>query len=403
MMFKFPGKLLLAALVAIPLVTACTLAKDTASLTPPAKPTLVTPKATAKTQALYRNMAALSYSHLLFGHQNTTAYGVKWIDEANRSDVRDITGSYPAVFGWDIGHLEIGDSKNLDGIKFEFIQQEIINTFNRGGISTISWHMRDLVTGGSSWDKAPTVAKLIPGGEAHAKLVDALDKFIEFNNALTVTNADGSTELAPVIFRPWHEHNGDWFWWGKGPSNEADYIALWQFTIDYLRNEKGVTNLIYAFSPDRSRMDINNPMEGYMYGYPGDNYVDIIGLDNYWDLGHPYNKVGARESRDVFIKSLAAVSKIAQQKNKVAALTEGGQETVSDDGFWTDIVLDAIMADEDARRISYFLVWRNANKANENIDHFYAPYKGHKSEANFIEFYNNPITLFEDQLKDIYR
>lgn len=50
----------------------------------------------------------------------------------------------------------------------------------------------------------------------------------------------GEGELIPVIFRPYHEHNGDWFWWGKGVNSEEDYIKLWQFTVEYLRDEKDV-------------------------------------------------------------------------------------------------------------------------------------------------------------------
>jgi len=395
---KFKNALLL--LLVSMVLTACNNTQESADNAP----ALITPNASAETKALYRNMAALSQTQLMFGHQNTTAYGVTWYAEKNRSDVKDVTGSYPAVFGWDIGHLESGDDKSLDGIPFDFISEQIRTSYQRGAINTISWHMRDPVTGGTSWDKSPSVAKLIPGGEAHAKMKANLDRFVAFNETLKVKNAKGKWEYVPIIFRPWHEHNGDWFWWGKGENlaSEADYIALWRFTVDYLRDEKGLENLIYAFSPDRSRMDLNALPESYYYGYPGDNYVDIIGLDNYWDLGHPYNETPLEERRGYFIASLEAISSIATEKNKVAALTEGGQETVHQNAFWTDMILGSVMNNTVSANISYVLVWRNANKARENIDHYYAPYKGHSSEADFIEFYNNPATLFESNLPDMY-
>ncbi|WP_083608278.1 glycoside hydrolase family 26 protein [Teredinibacter haidensis] len=367
-------------------------------------PSLVTENSTAQTQALYRNLATVGKTQVLFGHQNTTAYGVNWINEEGRSDVKDVTGSNPAVFGWDLAHLESGDEKSLDNISFDFIRDQIKASYQRGAINTLSWHMRDPVTGGSSWDKNPTVAKLIPGGEAHDKLKANLDTFVAFNETLKVKNADGKMEYVPIIFRPWHEHNGDWFWWGKGENltSEEDYIALWRFTVDYLRDEKGLRNLIYAFSPDRSRMDLSLLPESYLYAYPGDNYVDIIGLDNYWDLGHPYNNEPLEARRGYFVASLEAISDIAKAKNKVAALTEGGQETVHQDKFWTDMILSNVLATESSANIAYLLVWRNANKARENRDHFYAPYKGHKSEQDFIDFYNHPATVFESNLPNMY-
>lgn len=377
------------------------------SRTPPSStsPTLVTSNASPETLALYRNLANLSGEFLLFGHQNTTAYGVNWINEPDRSDVKDITGSYPALFGWDIGELETGATSNLDGISFSFIREQIKASYRRGAVSTISWHMRDPITGGSSWDKAPSVAKLIPGGEEHHKLKQALDRFVEFNRTLSVTNSHGKAIAVPVIFRPWHEHNGDWFWWGKGDglTSERDYIELWRFTVDYLREQKGQTNLIYAFSPDRSRMNIETLPGSYFYGYPGDDYVDIIGLDNYWDLGHKDNKASPTESLKNFQSSLAAIGQIAKAKGKVAAITEGGQEAISQDNFWTHSVLDSVMANDDTRAVVLIMVWRNANRATEQREHFYAPFKGHSSELDFIKFYQHPATLFENDLPNLYK
>ena len=61
--------------------------------------------------------------------------------------------------------------------------------------------------------------------------------------------------------------------------SEAEYIQLWQFTVNYLSEEKEVNNLLYAYSPDKI-----DTVEVYLYGYPGDEYIDILGLDNYGDL-----------------------------------------------------------------------------------------------------------------------
>src|SRR5690606_41441732 len=69
---------------------------------------LADPDATAETRALFANLKHLSADHVLFGHQDDLAYGVTWKREKNRSDVHDVTGAYPAVYGWELGDLEHG-------------------------------------------------------------------------------------------------------------------------------------------------------------------------------------------------------------------------------------------------------------------------------------------------------
>jgi len=206
----------------------------------------------------------------------------------------------------------------------------------------------------------------------------------------------------PVIFRPWHEHNGEWFWWGQGPSSAEDYIKLWRFTVDYLRNEKQQHNLIFAFSPDRSRMNIETIEQDYFYAYPGDDYVDVIGFDNYWDLGHPANTTPGGEQLRNFGLSLAAIGKIAQSKNKIAALTEGGSEAIANPDFWTEVILRGINTSRDSQHIAWLLVWRNATNGGYNKQHYYAPYPGHKSAEDFIRFKEDERITFEDELPPLY-
>ncbi|QEY17200.1 glycosyl transferase family 1 [Cellvibrio sp. KY-GH-1] len=353
--------------------------------------------------ALYNNLAALRGKHFLFGHQDSLAYGVNWEGDLDRSDVRDVTGSNPAVYGWEIGGLELGHEKNLDGVNFKQMQEWIKAGFNRGGVITISWHMYSPVSGGNSWDKTPTVHELVPGGAKHEELKKYLDAFVEFNEALVVTNAQGKEQQIPIIFRPWHEHNGDWFWWGKGHASEQDYIALYQFTVKYLRDEKDQHNLIFAFSPDRSRIDMAKFESDYFYGYPGDEYVDVIGLDNYWDLGHEANTASADEQKANFTAALRGISKIAQLRRKIAALTETGNNGVKLPNLWTDRILGPVLADPDAQLITYVLVWRNANSAREKAEQFYAPYAGHASADNFKAFLDNPFVMFESELPNLYQ
>ena len=355
---------------------------------------LVDKLATNKTLALFNNLRSISASKVLFGHQETTAYGIGWVNEGgnNKSDVKKVCGDFPAIYGWDIG--DIGQGKNLDGVPFNQIKVLIKDAYDRGGVNTISFHQDNPVSGGHAWDTTRAVPHLLPGGPNHKDYTERLNLVAEFLKDLKAD--DGS--FIPVIFRPYHEHNGDWFWWGKGPSDEEDFIALWQFTVNYLKNKKNVHNLLYAFSPDRSRIkDAANPGE-YLYGYPGDDYVDIIGVDNYFDVGSHWNKKPLKEQSVSFINSLEVVVKLAEQRGKIAALTETGLDKLHIDGWWSDVILAGINANENTRRIAYLSVWRNAN-----TEHFHAPYPGHKSVDDFIKFYSHPITIFESELPDMYK
>jgi mannan endo-1,4-beta-mannosidase len=147
----------------------------------------------------------------------------------------------------------------------------------------------------------------------------------------------------PIVFRPFHEHNGDWFWWGKGIASEEDYIKLWRFTIEYLRDEKGVHNLLYSFSPDRSRMKIENIESDYFYAYPGDDYVDIFGFDDYWDAGYKGNKAPPEERLADFITALEAVVRLAEARGKIPALTETGLDALPQSDWYTSVLLKASM------------------------------------------------------------
>src|SRR5690625_22929 len=359
--------------------------------------------ATDAAQALHRSLWSLTGEALLFGHQDSLAYGVNWFADDFRSDVHDTTGAFPAVYGWELGDLELGHEENLDGVNFERMQAWIRAGFQQGSVITLSWHMTNPVSGENAWVARPTVHEIIPGGKYHERLKTYLASFASFVRELTFIDDAGQRQLIPMIFRPWHEHNGDWFWWGKGHTSESDYIALWRFTVDYLHDEHGLTNLLYAYSPDRSRIELDHFERDYLHGYPGDDYVDILGLDNYWDLGHPSNNTPAQQQLTALVQSLDALGRIAEQRQKLTALTEGGQDTLSDAHFFTERFLPGFLATDNTRRMVYALVWRNANREKEGRDHFYAPYPGHPADADFVKFYQHPFTRFNDGLPALYQ
>ena len=350
-------------------------------------------QATKRTKSLLTNLHLIAERGFMFGHQDDQAYGVGWKEEKGRSDVKESVGTFPAVHGWDVGSRLDKDS-NLDQVRFDNMRKWVKKAYKMGSINTFSWHLDNLTTGGNSWDKTPSVHDLLPGGSKHQAFVEQLDLLAEMFDSF-----NAGFDKIPIIFRPWHEHNGDWFWWGKGNVSEEEYIELFRFTVDYLKNEKELHHLLYAFSPDRSRLRLDTiPEQNYLWGYPGDDYVDIIGIDNYGDVGRLGGLESAEQQAYNFVESLKLITKIARDKGKVAALTETGLEGVTQSDWFTNIILNPVKQHRSEIAIAWVLVWRNAN----NIHH-YAPYADHPSVPDFQLFEADSLTYFERDLKNPYK
>jgi len=341
-----------------------------------AKPKPSDPKSTIEAVKLFQKMLSLQDKGLMFGHQDAFAYGTSWYAEEGRSDVKDVCGDHPAIIGWELGHLELGDKYSLDSVYFDNIQKGIQNADQLGGINTISWHFRNVLTGGSAWDvtSKKTVASMLPGGEKHQLYLQYLDKLATF--MLSLKTEKGT--FIPVFFRPFHEHTGSWFWWGKDLCTADEYKALWRFTVNYLRNEKNIHHLLFAYSTDRFATE-----EEYLERYPGDDLIDLVGFDLY-DRGPEYAAMLGNCAK--------MVSNIGVEKGKIAAVTEAGGPITKNPEWWTKILLNTLRP----YKLSYVLVWRNAFNQPPRVA--FGPYKGCPSEHDFVEFYNDPKTLF---LKDI--
>ncbi len=348
---------------------------------------LIDKRATAETVALYKNLKKLSETNVLFGHQHATEYGHGWIGDDDRSDVKSVTGSHPAVIGIDLGHFT-GREKNLVDKEKKRVRRVVQETYKRGGVITISWHFNNPVSNdGFYWNEKKSVnavKDIIPNGEYHEHYKEILSEIGEWANSCI----DENGVKIPMIFRPYHEFDGDWFWWGKSHTKREDFIALWRFTVEYLRDSLDVRNFIYAFSPD-NRFDSE---EEFLDRYPGNKWVDMVGMDNYGDFGRDGYKL------DSAINKLRIITKFAEQNNKIAAFTETGLESIPDTTWWTDVLLKTL--EDKEVKMSYVLVWRNDSRSKT---HYYAPFPGQVSEKNFIEFYNSDLMLFENDLNNIYK
>lgn len=341
---------------------------------------LVDRQATIETKALFVSLKKISANKLLFGHQDATAYGIGWRNEDLRSDVHDVCGKFPAVYGWDLGH--IGDTMNIDSVSFERMKFWIQSAYDRGGINTISLHLLNPVTGGSSWDVTPAVAQILPGGQKNSNFNAELILIANFLNDLKSKNG----VAVPVILRLFHEHNGGWFWWGANSCSPQEYKELFKYTVGFLRDSCNVHNVLYAYSPDKFSGETE-----YLERFPGYDYADVLGLDNYWHF-----KSG--DTKNEVLEQIRVVVNLAEANNKIAALTETGLEGITNPEWFTKVLLEPIKNDSIARKIAWVLVWRNANKT-----HHYAPYPGHASADDFIKFENDSFTVFEEDLPLMYK
>ena len=310
---------------------------------------------------------------IMFGHQDSYLYGHSWkveedASEFNRSDIHDVSGRFPALYGMDLGGIELGSPLNIDRNDFNHMRASAIAHHERGGIITFSWHPRNPLTGGDTWDTQSTevVASILPGEEKHEMFMGWLSKAADYLES--IKDAEGN--LIPVIFRPWHEHTRDFFWWGQNLCTRDQYVALWKMTHDYMTNERGLNHLVWSYSPHAGGQTDDNFGEKY----PGDEYVDMVGIDFYQFTS---NEEYVERTRHC----LALTEAFAKEHGKLMAVTEAGCEGVKDAKWWTEVLYPAIKDFP----VSYVLLWRNACDADMQ-HHFYAPYPGHESEDDFKAF-----------------
>ena len=345
-------------LFVLPLLFACKTPSETA--------------VTTETENLSKNMKSLALRGCMIGHQDDLPYGVTWEYEPGRSDHKDVTGDYPAVFGWDLGKLENGSPLNIDGVPFDMMKRFITDVYDKGGINTISWHADNPETGGDAWDVSSnqTVKSLLKGEANHDKFKTMLDKFVEFNS--TLVGSDG--KKIPIIFRPYHELTGSWFWWGRNLCTSDEFKQLWIFTHKYLTETKGQNNLLFAYSASSDYAT----EEEFTDRYPGDEYVDIVGFDVY-QSSEDFD--GEQRFIETASRCMKIASEVAAKRNKVFALTEAGFAALPD-STWFTRVLYPLVTDNNC---SYVLFWRNANEKRIK-DHFFIPYEGHASAEDFVNF-----------------
>lgn len=353
---------------------------------------IVDDKATRETRALFQYMLDLQGQGVMFGHEHSLSDGFTFETmDGYASDVEATTGDYPAVFGWDTlilnGFQKPGvyggtDEENVEALSWAFEQSDA-----RGGINVLSAHLYNFVTGGDFWDTGGrVVSQILPGGAKHADFNEFLDRIAA--GVKGAKRPDGT--LIPIVFRPFHENNGGWFWWGAGHTTSAEFIEIFRYTVEYLRDVKKVRNLLYSYSPNSS---FGGDPTNYLRTYPGDEFVDVLGYDAY------DSTAGSPEWLAATVQDLAMVADLAAERGKVPAFTEFGEsgEEGRNPAWFTDL-LGAIRADPGASRTTHMLTWANFGGDNRA----YVPPPGHVMEPDFVAFHADPYSLFASDLEGVF-
>jgi mannan endo-1,4-beta-mannosidase len=224
--------------------------------------------------------AVLAYLGSLEGRSKKRVVSGQFTSFAHNATPRDCerafqeTGHWPAMIGLDYADFASG------GLSCGPVNKVAIDYARKGGLVTISAHLYNPANprGGGLRDKGVDLSALLDSrGETHERWMKELDILAaglgELQDAGVVT-----------LWRPFHEMNGDWFWWGGKPPET--FIRLWRQMFDYFTRTKHLNNLLWVYGP-------NHGKKTAAY-YAGDAYVDIVGLDAYTDhvdtkhiLGYP--------------------------------------------------------------------------------------------------------------------
>jgi mannan endo-1,4-beta-mannosidase len=209
-----------------------------------------------------RAQQLLSYLHSLPDRKAGRVVSGQFLGNEGLSDVADIsarTGHWLGLIGED--YYQVGSTSRAD----TSVNRFLIDYWRNGGLVTLTSHMPNPQTGGPVNDRSISFADVVtPGTRTNTEFMRTLDDI-----------AAGLEQLKDagvvVMYRPFHEMNGDWFWWGA--HDAARFQQMWRHVHDYLVDARGLDNLLFVYSP--------NTGEDVMKFYPGGEYVDVVALDYY--------------------------------------------------------------------------------------------------------------------------
>lgn len=311
----------------------------------------VTPDAMPETRALLKFLQSISGTYTLTGQHNFPA-----THDRNSVFVGQYTGKTPVIWGSDWGFAGKGDTDSY--LVRPEIVKEAIRQNRLGSIIALCWHAIPPTS------TEPGTFQPLPGADPNqlksvqGKLLDS-----QFRDILTPGTAlykhwceqvdviagylkQLQDAHVPVLWRPYHEMNGDWFWWGYRTQEPYTTRALYRQEFDRFVNVHHLKNLLWVWNVDRP----SRPGMEYDKYFPGVQYCDIVALDAYnRDFGQSYYDTLVRLSQ-----------------GKVMALAEVGNPPTP------DVFLKQ-------PRWTYYMIWAGFVEAT--------------SQAEFSRLYSDPRIL----------
>lgn len=319
--------------------------------------TLIDPKATQPARDLY-NLLRSNYGKKIFsGAMGEVGWGTAYVDA-----VAEVAGAYPAIVGFDFIHLPYSPSNWIDYSDISPVRK----AWEAGCIPAFTWH----------WNVPTSQGGSTVSFDAQSSAFDASKVTVPGTWENEVAEADVAKMAAtllkiqeagiPVLWRPFHEANGDftwgaWFWWGKkGPQVVKQ---LWSWLYDKLTVEYGIHNLVWVWTVDYSSEGRLADISLLRSAYPGDDKVDILGADI-------YEQSAFSVRTDIF-----TLLRTVGSGRKMVALSECGKllspdKALADGALW-----------------SYFMAWYEWNDNGPAIGTTYS------SAAEWRNILSNPLVI----------
>ena len=242
---------------------------------------LTNSKATAEAKALYAELLSNYGTVMYSGAMGGVAWDTRYTDYI--ATANDGAG-YPKVVGFDYIHLAYSPANWIDYGDITPVK----SVWDAGSIPTVTWHWNvpEVVNGEIvdsnllSYNNTFSPLEALTPGTKQNEIIEAdIKKLAGYMKLLQDANI-------PVLFRPFHEAAGDyawgaWFWWGKDGVEAT--IQLWNYLRNKLENEYGLNNLIWVWTMQTSEAGVMASLDTIRGAYPGDDVVDIVGVDLYPD------------------------------------------------------------------------------------------------------------------------
>lgn len=305
----------------------------------------VTPNASPEARALLRFLYDIRGKAILSGQM-----GEKWDIDNTFEKVNGYTGNkhYPAIWGCDFLFGRDKRQNVVDGAKRYHAMGCIIN---------LSWHAvqpphaEDNATG---WElmhdgaEPETVDRILtPGSDYERMWLDRLDNIAGYIKQLRDARI-------PVLWRPFHEMNGGWFWWGK--LSQDTMRALWKQMFDRFVERHGLNNIIWNYSPNIAESYCSR----YEDTFPGYDLVDIVSHDVYEQYGHRYT---------------------ATRYDELVALADGRPIGIGENGTLPPVDMIA----EQQPLYSWWVTWNG--------------FEGSSSTSLYEAVYEHPFTLTQGEFQ----